>query len=51
VPIWAVLATVIVGLAYVTGGGVARAAVVAVAFFVLATGWSWWMWRKRHERR
>ena len=44
---YAVLALVVVGLALLTGGGVMRAIVIAVAFFVLATAWSWYRWRER----
>jgi 4-amino-4-deoxy-L-arabinose transferase-like glycosyltransferase len=44
---YAVLAGVIVGLALLTDGNVARAFVYAGIFFVLATGWSWWRWRQR----
>lgn len=44
---YAVLAGVIVVVALATGGSVAKAAVIAAIFFVLATGWSWWKWRQR----
>ena len=46
-----VLAVVIVLAALVTGGSVGRAALVALAFFVVATGYSWWRWRARAERQ
>ena len=48
-----VLAAVILGVAFATGGSMARAAAFAVAFFVVATAWSWWRWRERlaSERR
>ena len=42
-----VLASLIVLVAWVTGGGLGRAFGFAAAFFVLATGWSWWRWRER----
>ena len=45
-----VLALVILGFALLTGGDLARAIAVAVAFFVLATAWSWWRFRQRLER-
>jgi hypothetical protein len=41
------LATMIVLVAWLTGGGLARAFGFAVAFFVVATAWSWSRWRKR----
>jgi uncharacterized membrane protein len=44
---YAVLAALIVGVALLTGGGMKRAFVYAVVFFLLATGWSWWKWRQR----
>jgi hypothetical protein len=36
-----------------TGGDVGRAIVIAICFFVLATGWTWWRFRRRvaRERR
>ena len=48
-----VLAVVIVVVAWATGGSLPRALGFAAAFFVLATGWSWWKWRQRlaHDRR
>jgi membrane protein implicated in regulation of membrane protease activity len=42
-----VLAALIVGVAFLTGGNLFRALVIAVAFFVLATAWSWSRWRKQ----
>ena len=45
-----VLALVILGFALLTGGDLVRAIAVAVAFFVLATAWSWWRFRQRLER-
>ena len=45
--VYGALAILIVLLAAVTGGGLVRALVIAVAFFVLATAWSWWRFRSR----
>jgi membrane protein implicated in regulation of membrane protease activity len=45
----AVLAALIVLVAWVTAGDVGTAVIVAVGFFVLATAWSFWRWRKRLE--
>ncbi len=41
------LATMIPIVAVLTGGGLVRALLFAVAFFVIATAWSWWRWRQR----
>jgi hypothetical protein len=37
-------------IAWATGGGVRRAVGIAVVFFVVATGWSFWRWRDRLRR-
>ena len=48
-----VLAGLIVLVAWATAGDLRRALGFAIGFFVIATGWSWWRWRKRltEERR
>jgi membrane protein implicated in regulation of membrane protease activity len=43
-------ALIIVAVAWATGGSLPRAVAFAVAFFVLATAYSWWKWRQRFER-
>lgn len=45
--VYGVMAGVLVVVAALTGGDVARAAIVAVAFFAVATAWSWWRFRAR----
>jgi nicotinamide riboside transporter PnuC len=45
--LYAVMAVVIVLVAWLTGGGVGRAVVFALLFFVVATVWSMWRWRDR----
>jgi membrane protein implicated in regulation of membrane protease activity len=45
--IYAVFAVLIVVVAWVTGGGVARAALIAVLFYVVASAWSVSRWRTR----
>jgi hypothetical protein len=45
--IYAVFALLIVVVAWVTGGDVAHAAVVAVFFYVVASAWSVVRWRTR----
>ena len=42
-----VLAVLLVVVAWATGGDVVRALVVGIAFFVAATAWSWWRFRRR----
>ena len=49
--LYAVLAGVIVLMTAVTGGGVARGVLTAVAFFLLATGWTWWRFRQKLQQR
>jgi len=44
---YAVLAVIIVVVAWATGGTVGSAILVAVAFFVIASAWSVWRWRTR----
>jgi hypothetical protein len=48
--LYGVLAAVIVIVSVVTGGGVAKGVVIGIAFFVVATGWSWWRFRERIEQ-
>jgi hypothetical protein len=43
----AVLACIIVVVAWATGGSLRNAIYVALAFFAVATGWSWTQWRRR----
>ncbi len=43
----AVLAIVLVVVAWLTGGDVLRALLVGGVFFVVATAWSWWRFRQR----
>jgi membrane protein implicated in regulation of membrane protease activity len=45
----AVLAGLIVLVAWVTAGDIGTAVVVAIGFFVIATAWSFWRWRQRLE--
>ena len=41
------MASVILVVAWLTGGDMARAIAFAGIAFVGATGWSWWRWRER----
>ncbi|HEX4527000.1 MAG TPA: hypothetical protein VH108_09720 [Gaiellaceae bacterium] len=45
--VYGVLAVLIVIAAWLTGGAVGKAAVIAVFFFVVASGWSLYRWRRR----
>jgi membrane protein implicated in regulation of membrane protease activity len=44
---YGVLALVIVVVSAFTGGGLMKAILVAAAFFVGATAWSWWRYSRR----
>jgi Flp pilus assembly protein TadB len=44
------LAAVVVFVAWATGGGLAKAVVVAAVFFAIATGWSFYRIRRRSRR-
>ncbi len=46
----AVLALVILLVAAISGGGLVRALLVAAAYFVIATGWTWFRFRQREAR-
>ena len=45
--LYCVFAVLIVLVAWLTGGGVGRAVVVAVVFYVVASAWSVSRWRNR----
>jgi hypothetical protein len=47
---YAVLAVVIVLIAWLTGGGIGKAVAIAALFFLVATAWSFWQWRVRLRR-
>ena len=47
----AVLALVILVVAAISGGGLVKALLVAAAYFVIATGWTWFRFRQRESRR
>jgi hypothetical protein len=44
------LGAVILGVAWLTGGDLAKALVVAALYVVVATGWSWFRFRRRIAR-
>jgi Flp pilus assembly protein TadB len=45
--VYGVLAVIIVLVAWLTGGSIAKAAVIAGFFFVVACGWTLWRFRVR----
>ena len=45
--VYGALALLIVVVAWLTNGAVGKAAVIAVFFFVVASGWSVYRWRSR----
>jgi Flp pilus assembly protein TadB len=48
--VWAGLSALIVVFAAVTGGGLGRALVTAVLFFLVATAWTWIRMRRRQAK-
>ena len=47
---YAVLACAIVGFGVLTDNELTQTIIIAVAFFVVATGYSWWRFRQRLAR-
>jgi hypothetical protein len=47
---YAVLACAVVGFGVITGNDLTRTIIIAVVFFVIATGYSWWRFRQRLAR-
>jgi Flp pilus assembly protein TadB len=47
--VYAVLAGVVVGVTALTGGNMRAALIIAPMLFVVATGYSWWRWRRRER--
>ena len=48
---YGVLSACLVGIASITGAGPVRGIIVGVAFFVIATGFSWWRFREKLRQR
>jgi hypothetical protein len=44
------LAAAIVLVAWLSNGGIGKALAVAAAYFVLATGWTWFRFRQRERQ-
>jgi membrane protein implicated in regulation of membrane protease activity len=49
--VYGVLAVMVVILSLATGGSLARAVIIAVLVYVVATVWSWRTWRNRLRER
>jgi hypothetical protein len=47
----AILALVILTVAGISGGNLLKAFLVALAYFLVATGWSWFRFRQRASRK
>jgi membrane protein implicated in regulation of membrane protease activity len=45
-----VLGALLLLVAWLTGGNLVRAVVIAVGYVVIAIAWSWWRFRQRLER-
>ncbi len=48
--VYGALAGVVLGFGVITGNHLVESVVIAVVFFVLATGYSWWRFRQRLVR-
>ncbi len=48
---YGILAACLVGVTYATGGGLVKAIIVAVGFFVIATAFTWWRFRVKLAER
>jgi hypothetical protein len=48
---YAVLSGTLLGVTYATGGGMWRAVIVAVGFFVIATAFTWYRFRNKLAER
>jgi hypothetical protein len=48
---YAVLSAILLGVTYATGGGMWRAVIVGVGFFVAATAFTWYRFRNRLEEQ
>jgi Flp pilus assembly protein TadB len=47
---YAVLACAVVAFGLITDNRLTETVIIAVAFFVIATGYSWWRFRQRLQR-
>jgi flagellar biosynthesis component FlhA len=48
--VYVAFAGIIVLIAWLTGGPITRAVVLAALFFVIACSWSWWRWHQKLTR-
>jgi len=49
--VYGVMAVILVVLAGITGGSLVKATGAAIVFWLLASGWSWWKFRRRIRER
>ena len=49
--VYGIMSLLLVVIAWLTGGDAIRAILVAAVFFLVATAWSWWKFRRRIEER
>jgi len=49
--VYGIMSSLLVVVAWLTGGDALRAILVAVVFFLVATTWSWWKFRGRIKER
>jgi hypothetical protein len=47
--VYAVLAGIVIGVTALTGGNMRAALIIAPLLFAVATGYSWWRWRRRER--
>ena len=48
---YGVLSAILIGVTYATGGGVLRAVLVGVGFFIVATAFTWYRFRSKLEEK
>jgi membrane protein DedA with SNARE-associated domain len=48
--LYGILAAAVIGFGLLTDNAVTETIVIAVVFFVLATGYTWWRFRQRIQR-
>jgi hypothetical protein len=48
---YGVLSAILIGVTYATGGGMLRAVLVGIGFFVIATAFSWYRFRTKLAER
>ena len=49
--VYGIMAVILIVLAGVTGGSLVKATGAAIVFWLVASGWSWWKFRRRIRER